>query len=471
MVKPYSTGNDALVAEPRPQADTPTKAAKSLHLWCLSPVVLSIFVGIGSMLPVALIGDDEFRSLWKTPKWITSDTLLLFGCGVLAMSFGALVGMSMIRAKRTYEAPWPNLSDDAVHLLRRSSTVLTLITVLGYAGFAYLIAKAGLTPAQLLSATTDGETALKDAIGTIPGLTTLTQFGIAAVVVSGTLLAREFSRSELIKLLVVIGLAAPRAYLWSERLALLELLIPVGVIAAAHLSTGKGLRRLIAQGIPVIGLVSVFPIFAVFEYFRSWTFYRAHGQSSFVDFAVGRFAGYYATALNNGELVIDHLRWPGRWPFDTLEGFWSAPGISNLQIYERLSGYQRLSGLPRPYSNSDVSPFADMLKQYANPEFNNPSGYAGPFVDYGHTGGMIFLLVAGVLIGLVYRGFCNARLWGMLLYPVVVIGLVEMPRYIYWVNGRVTYAWLALGVIIVLMARTRRSFVPGSRSEPGQTCE
>lgn len=434
------------------------KSAKALRLWWLSPIAASIFVALASMVPTALTADSQFRSLWKTPKWITTDTLLLFACGVLAMSFGVLLAGAVVRPKRHYALPWPNLSDHALTVLRRASTVLTLATVVGYGGFIFLIARAGLTPASLIAGTSDDGADLKERIGTIPGVTTLTQLGIAAVVVSAVLLAREFTRSELAKMLIVIGLAVPRAYIYSERLALLELLIPAGVVAAAKLSTGSRARRRISQVIPVVGLVSIVPIFATFEYFRSWNFYRLHGETSFANFAMGRFAGYYTTALNNGQLIIDHLRWPGRWPFDTLEFFWSAPGISNVGLYEHLSGYERLSGHARPYSNvSDLTPFAEMLKQYANPEFNNPSGYAGPFVDYGRFGGLVFLLLIGFLIGLAYRGFCNAQLWGVLLYPVIFTGVVEMPRYIYWVQGRVTYAWLAILIIVVVVARSRRA--------------
>lgn len=433
------------------------KRAKALHLWWLSPVVVSIFVALASMVPSAMTDDAQYRQLWKTPKWLTADMLLLFSCGVLALCFGSLIGMSVVRRRRTYASTWPNLSEDTVRLLTRASTVLTITTVLGYLGFGYLIARAGITPAVLFGGVSDDGTELKQRIGTIPGLTTLTQLGMAAVVASSLLLARRINRAELVKIAVIIGLAIPRAYIYSERLALLELLLPVVVVAAAKLSTGTGIRRRVSQFIPVIGLASIVPIFGAFEYFRSWSFYKTHGQSSFLDFAIGRFAGYYSTALNNGELIVNHMRWPGRWPFDTLEGFWSAPGISTLGFYEKLSGYEKISGHVKPYSNtSDATPLAELLKHYANPEFNNPSGYAGAFVDYGPFGGLIFLLLIGILFGMAYRAFCNAEISGLLLYPVVFTGLVEMPRYIYWVQGRVTYTWLAFVLIIVLAARSRR---------------
>ncbi|GLP77703.1 hypothetical protein TUM20983_48130 [Mycobacterium antarcticum] len=422
-------------------------------LWWLSPAIIPLVVAAAAILPTAFTSDETFRTSWRSPKSVTTDTLLLFACGAAAVAFGALVGIALARNRspRTLTGPWPGLDDETIRLLRRSSTVLTTATVLGYIGFVVLIARAGISPAELFGGSDAyGSVALKDRIGTVPGVTTLTQLGIAAVVVSTITLTQQFSRRELGKIALVIGLAVPRAYIYSERLALLELVIPVCVIVAMKLSTRRGPPRLIAQTIPVFGMVVVVALFGVFEYFRSWTFYRAQGATSFVDFAISRFAGYYATALNNGQLVIDHLQWPNRWPYDTIEAFWTAPGIENVGLYERVSGH-----VP-PYNRTDMSPYFDVLKHYANPEFNNPSGYAAPFVDYGVVGGLAFFLVVGIVAGLLYEFFASGRPMALLLYPVAFTGLVEMPRYLYWVQGRTTYTWVALLAITVLIAKNTR---------------
>ena len=86
-------------------------------------------------------------------------------------------------------------------------------------------------------------------------------------------------------------------------------------------------RRTIARAIPVAGIALVIVTFAFFEYFRSWMFYRMHGEDSFPTFVLNRLAGYYATAINNGAVIVDHMTWPGRLPYDTLESFWSVEGI------------------------------------------------------------------------------------------------------------------------------------------------
>lgn len=430
---------------------TPPAAAPTPGLWWLSPAVIPLVIGATAIIPTALVGDSAFRTLWKTPKAITSDTLMLFGFGAVALAFGALIGIAMSPLPRVRTVAWPSLGEQGLGILRRASTLLTAATLVGYAGFVYLIARSGLSLSKLFGGSeANGNAAVKDVIGTIPGVTTLTQLGIGAVVVSATILVQRFSRIELAKMLVVIGMAVPRAYIYAERLAILELVLPVTVIFAAKLSIGGRTRRLIARALPVGGIAMVIVVFGAFEYSRSWTFYRAHGETSFVGFALSRLAGYYITALNNGQLILSHLDSPGRWPYDTFEGLWDAPGISNLGLYERLGG------LPQPYSKSGTAPYNDVLYQFGNNEFNNPSGYVGPFIDYGWLGGLIWLLVAGVVAGLLYKQFCSGRFLGLLLYPVFFLGLAELPRYIYWVQGRAIYTWVALLAIVVLLERARR---------------
>lgn len=419
-------------------------------LWWLSPVAIALIIGAASIIPTAMVSDEKFRTLWRTPKSITTETLLLFGCGAIALAFGALVAFAVYAAPRPQAMRWPGLDEGTLGLLRTASTVLTALTVTGYLGFCLLILRSGLSFGQLFAGSQeDGYLPAKDAIGTIPGVTTMTQLGVAAVVIATTVAVQQFSWAEVTKVAIVIGLAVPRAYIYAERLAILELVIPVSVIVAAHLSIGRRRQRTAARLLPLAGLALVVVVFSVFEYNRSWTYYRARGQSSFVEFALSRLAGYYVTALNNGQLILEHLNWPGRWPFDTMDGFWSAPGIEQFGLYERLSGYSP------PYARGNISPYFDTLAQFGNPEFNNQSGYVGPFIDYGWFGGLIFMFAIGLIAGLLYRQFCHGRPLGLLVYPVFFVGLVEMPRYVYWGQGRATYAWLAIAVVLVLVYRRR----------------
>lgn len=420
------------------------------QVWFLSPVAVTLVIATAAIVPTALIGDTAFRALWRTPKSITPETLLLFACGALALSFGALVAMGAVQ-QRPLTVRWPALEGKSLDLMHRASTVLTGLTVFGYAGFGFLILRSGLSFSQLLAGPYVDGPPVRDTIGTVPGVTTLTQCGMAAVVVSSILLTQRFARGELLKIVTVIGLSLPRSFLFSERLAVLEVVVPVVVILCTWLSLSPGPRRAAAQLAPVIGLPLVIVVFGVFEYFRSWSYFRTRTNATFVEFTLERLAGYYTTALNNGHLVYQHLDWPARWPYDTLEAFWVAPGVEQIGLYTRLTGHE----LPYSGKSTAVTPLTDVLNQYANPEFNNPSGYVAAFIDYGAVGGLLFLFIIGLVAGFLYRGFCSAKPFGLLLYPIIFIGLLELPRYMYWAQGRTTYTLLALIILAVLLRRTQ----------------
>lgn len=417
------------------------------RVWWFSPVTVSLVVAVSAILSTALLSDREFRLLWRTPKVVTEYTLLLYGAGAVALAFGAMMVIALAPTTRSLPAKWPHLSAASIEFLKRTSTALTAATLVGYAGFGYLIVRSGLSPLQLFSGYGSG-LLVRDIIGTIPGITTLTQLGIVAVIVSAVLLMHEWSRVEMYKITAVLALAVLRAFVFSERLAIMELAVPLIVLLVANMSLRGGSQRRLVRFMPGILLAATFATFAIFEYFRSWTFYRMHTTSSYLDFVLSRFAGYYTTALNNGQLVLDHQRWPNRLPYDTIEALWVAPGIESAQLYEKLGGHAP----PNTRVPTD-SLYNDVLFQFANPEFNNQSGYTGPFADYGPIGGLVCFLLIGLIAGVLYTQFCRGRSFGLFLYPFAFIGLLELPRYFYWSQGRASYVWIGLIVVAVMVWR------------------
>lgn len=460
-----------VVDTPRaPQAATARNGAapqpvETIRVWWLSPVWVTLFVGGVSILSAALVSDNDFRVLWRTPKWITAEGLLLFGCGSLALAFGALVAIALTPVAQRKGMRWPVIGESSLPFLAKASTVFTGLTVIGYVGFGVLFLKAGINPLAVAGGA-GYELDVRSLIGTIPGVTTLTQFGIPAVVLSAVLLANRYSRTELVKLLLVVALAGLRALMFFERLAILELVVPALVVLAGYLATRGGKwARWILQLMPVMFIGGVVLIFGLFEYVRSWTYYGTHGSQSYFDFVVSRIAGYYATALNNGDLMIEHLQYPGRVPYHTMEALWLAPGLEKLDLYLLLGGN------PRPIIIGDkTSSYDVMLAQFGNPEFNNNSGYASVFADYGTYGGIVFFLLLGLAAGFLYSRFCTGNsvsMFGLFLYPIFFVGLLELPRYFYWSQGRATPAWVGLIVLAIMLARREAR----ERRKASELCE
>jgi hypothetical protein len=433
--------------QPRPVLHAPShdRLRPSLGLWWLSPVGAVLLVVPASLIGAWLIGDSRYRSEWRTPKELTSSFTVLMLLGLVAFVVGA--GWWQLRGAEVWRGRWPVLSNDARAVLTRAATWTFRGTIFGYLALAAIGAARGVPPLVLATAVTSFSTddSVKAAFAPIAGVSSFTQLGIAHTVLAGLLLRRRsdlgWARSDRLvrrRLAVVLLLALVRSFLLSERLAVLELAVPLVAIGALRVSvaTRPAVRRA-ARLTPVVLVPLLLAIFALFEYTRSWQFYRTHGGTSFWDFAVVRFAGYYATAYNNAAIMHQHGTFPGRLPYSVVEFFWTAPGISQLDLYRLLTG------------GDAQQSFSTAIQQYGNPEFNNPGGLGVPFVDLGSVGGLAALAALGVLSGWLWTRLRAGRPMGMLLYPVFVVGLYELPRYLYLTEGRV----LPTLVVLILVAR------------------
>jgi hypothetical protein len=297
----------------------------------------------------------------------------------------------------------------------------------------------------------------KQQFATIPGVTTLTQVGMAFVIVALYSLRHRPDRLLRAQVALVFALAVLRAFLYTERLALIELAVPaLAVVAVGAVAAGRALPRALVRAAPFVAVPVVFALFAAFEYSRSWQYFRVRTDRTFLEFALLRFGGYYATAYNNGQVQLDHGTYPGRLPEQSLSALWTAPGIGDLGLYERWSA--------TPPLDAQL-----MLERYANPEFNNPGGVTTPFVDFGTVGGLLFFVGAGVVLGVLYRGLRDGRITGSLLYPLALTGVADMPRLLYWTQGRAVPSVLALVVVAVVLHRRRQvRWRPSAAPRPPQ---
>jgi oligosaccharide repeat unit polymerase len=389
--------------------------------------------------------DAYFRSHWRTPKALTTSTAQLFLAAVLVFSFAAMWHLRRSNTVRIETSDhWPHLRTTEIDALERALGPLFWITLSGYLAMLISLARHGLTIPQLvreLLSTGDesGGTPLKEAFrnAALPGVTTLTQVGIAFVTVAVIVYTDRPSRRLRRRVIAILICALLRTMLNSERLALLELVVPaISVLAMQWRAHRRPSVRRVVRFAPFIFVPTLIIGFGLAEYSRSWVYYSAQpNQESFIEFTINRFTGYYTTSYNNGQLNLTYGDYPNRIPNKTLEALWRAPVISELKVYETLNG-----------RDDDVH-FNEVLRQHGNPEFNNSGGLAMPFLDYGTTGGLIFFALAGSAAGFLYRRFCRGDMVALLLYPVVVVGLFEVPRYLYWTTGRVIPAVLAVLVV------------------------
>lgn len=414
-------------------------------MWWLSPPGTVALIVPATLGLATAFSSADFLTYFRHPKSLTTETAMLFAAGAIVLVLGALA-MQLDRPTGVRAGRWPWFDEQQLATLDRCATVLYRVTMVGYASFVVTAVGNGVTPGDVLASflsqdVSSGE--IETTIGTVPGVTTLTQVGVAYGVVAALLLCHRVDRRNVVRLLVLGVVTSTRAFVLTERLALVEIAVPaVAVLAmrASHRTSSR--RRLFVRLAPLPMVLLLIAGFAASEYSRSYTFFKTRTDDGLVVFALKRLSGYYATAYNNGHVLLLHDSYPGRLPYTSLEAVWTAPGIDSIGLYDRLVG-----------QDTDEA-YTRILNTYASEEFNNPGGLPAPFIDFGRGGGLVVLLGIGVATGYGYRSFVEGRLGGVLLYPVVVTGLFELPRFLYWTLGRTVPIVLALLLVYRAVERS-----------------
>jgi hypothetical protein len=302
------------------------------------------------------------------------------------------------------------------------------LCLLGYALWIVLAIQRGMTLSNVVDVLAGEKGAMYDArftyLPTVGGVTTLTQFGSAAMILGAMLGFRR--RGVRGKLAVIFALALCRALLNSERFALIELAIPFLVASLALRPRFERAARIALNLAPPVGMVCLFLLFTGFEYFRSWTNYYAGRDLNLWEFGAMRLLGYYVTSFNNGAYFLNRLD-PLNAPYFTLHFLWGFPLTS--PVIKRFFTDPLLDSTDKWF-------YFPFLEAEANVEFNNADGMLFPLMDYGIAGGLMYWFAIGILCGVIYVAYRRRRLSGLLLYPMTYLGLLELPLALYWGEGR-----------------------------------
>ena len=408
--------------------------------WWLHPSFCVLLLGVPFLIFAYLIPDNTFVELYTTEKHVT---LSFVAVGLIL--YASLILGTFVKFRSGFGA------QEAELLLYCRSFVwpFFLVTIFGYVvwfGYAVFVAGGFVSVIGSFSEVLQGNPGASDYVKfelfqTLPGVTTLTQVGILYATVEALLWTRRASRRRvaLFRFGTLILLSLVRSLLLSERLAIVEVVIPFAVVLLCDPSVGQKRRRF-ARYLPLWLAPAVFLLFAVGEYFRSWSYYRTVYSGSYLEFAVQRFLGYYTTAVNNAAVLYyyEPLH-PLRHTLNSLFSFPLAGGAFS-------DGYTIVFG-----SEFSDERYQQLLRIYANPEFNNV-----PILGLLPNEYTVFLaplaaLVIGTVSASLYGSFAGGRLLGMLLYPSWFIGLLEISRVYYWTSGRYFPVLLFLVASLLLM--------------------
>lgn len=422
-----------------------TKPNQGFSLWWLNPTYLFLLVMGVVILGAYLIPAASYESFYRVDKFINGDNIWY---SILPAVF-FVAGTMLARITTKGMAPTAVFEKSVLQregFVRFCIGLLFVFTMFGYMAWFLIMVRNGLSVGLFLNVLRGEPGAIYQITHNfemITGVTSFTNFGIPFTILAVYYMCLHRRLNYIPMLAVISMLTLFRAIFFSERLAILEIMLPALIVfIAMQLKSGRKLPLVRLYPLFAVGGLIVF--FGLSEYFRSWTSYYVNIYPSFWEFMVTRFFGYYVTAMNTGTLYIEQLGFQSLpFPYFTWEWLWNFPGISG-QAYQGAFG---------------VAPGTELtntLETLGNPEFNNPSGLLLPYHDYGLAGSLVYWLIIGFFSGLLYTWFQKGHTFGMILYPIWMVGIMEVPRYLYFSSGRFFPCWIVLLIFALVIHYNKR---------------
>lgn len=412
------------------------KVVPVLMHWAWSPLGLMLLLPLPALVAALTVPDSYYTELWGQPVFITGDIKLLavVYASVILGAFAVLHPLISTSSEITF-------SPEQVRWVVISTRILAAVTFAAYGAWLLIGVSRGMDfaiIADLLRGESSAPYRLKEFyLDPVSGVTTWAQLGI--LVGPLAILRSKLTSMKASPLVIALVLmAAARAVLFSERLAVLEVVVSAGLAWLIFRSKPpfffKNAAAVVLSYVTLwVGLV-VF--FGVFEYTRSWLhYYASRFDGGLADFAWQRLLGYYATAFNNAALQGQVAQ-------------------SDLTIAYILQGdlYRTLLGP----AAEDANRFANSLQSLSNPEFSNVSGLLVPSNAFGATGGLVFWIIVAAVIGIVVVLASRGHLIAILTYSTLGIGILEVDRLFYYGTSRYLAAVIALVVLGVTWAIVSR---------------
>jgi len=404
------------------------RVEKNCIYWWAHPSRIVLFVHLPLLLMCAAMSDSDYAIYGHKTKFLTGQALLVAVVGLLAFAAASVC------FEPQYTTGTATKRLDPVRF-RTTINGLAFLVLSAYAIFLFPIV---LKPQLLLEHFSGSSTAmytLRETLNHVPGLTSLMalQSLLLILILSYRQLTGENMPSSYPAIIVVTVIACLlRVLLWSERLALIELALPVIILLFARVAPACRNVAIPALALaPLGGALALALLFAAGEYFRTWQYYQYRYSGTFLEFIAVRLAGYYATALNNGAALT------------TLVDPFMAP-IGTAQWIAKFPMWGWLGLDPGGYTFNNMT----FLESYLNVEFNNMGGIFLPIADFGIVLGVLCWVMMGLVSGKLFNSFALGRITGLLLYPVWFTGIAEMLRVFYWGETRF-FPMLAGGLIVI----------------------
>jgi len=400
--------------------------------WWINPslFLLAFIVPMFLIISAALLdfrGSPTIAYQYSAPIYAELSDIAMILIAILALAAGTALTGGLGRTIVAHPPQRIAVSEAGLYAL----FVLTLFAYVLWFGSALIN-----NPALIIGAlrgSPGASYAVRGSIDTIPGLTTLTQFGVSYILVIAALIGMGARvRTRFVAFAgVIIVLAVFRAAVWSERIAVIELIFPLFAVAATRLSLPAYTKPAITLG-PYLGGVLMPFVFIAFEINRSWASTYSRIYDSIVQFTIDRVSIYYTSSLNNGIGYLKYSQSP------TFTGEYTFNWIYNMPFIGELM--TRLTG-----ADAQIQ-YTFFLKRSADAEFNNYTGIALIPHDWGWTISIVFFFAYGLVVGLSYKSFRhNSGILGVI-FPLFLYALYEILRIGYVNESRFFAAFVGVWV-------------------------
>jgi hypothetical protein len=411
--------------------------------WWASPTGIILGFLLPMLLLISTADHSDFEGLTvRSVRFLTAPYIFLGVALLLTIATGAWIG-GQIKLERR------EVSEFDTAPYERAAMIVGSIALGAY---VYWFKDFLLNPLLLLRTFTGAYRPDRTNISITVGLTSLVNvapvlFCIYSYV--GVALRRKLRRGLHALFIALLGCTLFRVYAWSERLALVELVVPFALAIGFRLyRSPKRLYRVIANLGPYVALPFLVTYFGIAESVRSWTYAIYNQKMTFWEFVLGRFVSYYYTSLNNGAGVLATSPWPTYKFETTLEWLHKAPIVGPL------------FSAAVNFRYSEVERF---LSTYGDEEFNNPSAIYSVVYDLGLPLSFAYFAVVGLMAGILCGAYRSHARAGILLYPMFFLSFLELFRYPYFGASR-AFTW-TLGVVLAFAVtqfaqHTKGAFVP-----------
>lgn len=266
---------------------------------------------------------------------------------------------------------------------------------------------------------------------TLSGITTFTQLGMIASGMYALYVFGLKKRSSLWIWLFILFPGVLRGMFFSERLALMEVVIPIIIMAIVFQKIKLSVTKI------VLGITSFVLFFSLAEGLRSYSYYSKHGmaQDGIYSYGFARFVDYISSSVNHSMAMVDLS--------NRVIGFPSILFNSVITLVSRspdsgISNFIGSKGAQQAYLNVKNS-------VYSAPDYTNMGFFGSIFQDAGYLY-IFYAILYGVILGLAYKGLKNYEYGWMAVYPIMIISMLESYRIPYLFDVRAFYPLLYMVV-------------------------